>query len=113
MFARIPSAAYIEFKAWLLEEQKQSPDGTSVAWRAEVRAELYNPQDLTNQAALPSAIGVMQAWCAAISNACGKTAVKNYLVGGSSASRTRRKRCATRSPAPTGTTMRSPSPFSV
>lgn len=82
MFARIPSAAYMEFKAWLLEEQKQSPDGTSVAWRAEVRAELYNPQDLTNQAALPSAIGVMQAWCAAISNACGKTAVKNYLVGG-------------------------------
>ena len=82
VFARIESEEYEKYKRSILVEQKELPNQTKEAWRERVRAELYEPKDATNVAAMEDAVKLIEVWCEAISEACTTTAVKNYITGG-------------------------------
>ena len=83
-FESIGSDVYCEFMATLAGETAMAPDlKTKIpAWRTQYRAELYNPTDETNRAAVATAVKVVEVWCKAILESCEKTAIHHYLEGG-------------------------------
>ena len=80
---------YVQHRAHLLEERKQAvtaPDATGRAptkpWAAQVRRELYDPQDPTNLAAVPHAKQTLGVWAEAMREYLRKGPAKEYLLGG-------------------------------
>ena len=82
VFVDIESAVYTQYKADLLREKKELPNGETVEWRQPVRDELYCPKDATNVAAKEHAVKMIEVWCESIAEACSTNAVKEYINGG-------------------------------